>query len=509
MYGVLDQGHINVANATPFGGGGWGQSAWNQIEELNKALTAGSGVNPEQFSGGRAMTYESLHSTLIQQLWSEKEAKLFRRLKSTPIGSTVYQWAERTGVGTPYGAAVAEGGASIAHDQAIGRQSATAKYYQTHRQATLQMIISSDRNMTLEEAIALETNAGALYLIQIIERALFSANSMYNPLEFDGLEAQLRAHDGGSNIIDARVRAGTENFEDKIKEASDIVRKAYGRLDSMYADVGTLTGFQDIIRSRTRYPVPDTVKTDVAGNVIFNTYPTTHGPIDLYEDLFIAADGVTDGPGNIPQASPLVGAPTAGAITAQAVSVLAAGSRPASVQSLWTSEDAGDYRYQVVAVNNLGDGPAEDGSAAATIPANVAGQVVQIACAVPGGATRPKAIKLYRTKKNAANTNDARFVKTVMVPAGNTNTTVNIHDGNEDLPGTAKVFLLSMDSKAEDGQNAIEWLQFAPMMRFNLFPASAAVWPFLVLIYGMLALFKPQRHAMIKNVIPDGLDWFD
>ena len=500
MFGGLAQSTFQGAQDLSIGAAGWGQSSWDQIEALNKALTAGAGIDPATFTSGRAMTYESLHSTLVQQLWTEQEAKLFRLLKSTPIGSTVHQWAERTSVGAPYGAFVAEGGNSVAHDQNLGRQHATVKYMQTHRQATLQSVITSDRNMTLEDSIGLETNAGALYLIQTIERSLFSANSMYNPLEFDGLEAQIRAFNSGANVIDGRTKPGTETFEDRIKEGSDIVRKNYGRLNCMFTDVDTLTGFQNIIRDRTRYgtgqPAGNNEKRDIAGNLIFNTYTTTHGNIDLYEDVFLASDGISPGPGTNPVASPLSGAPGAGAITAQVVTVLS--SAPTGVIPLWKAGDAGDYRYQVVAVNGFGDGNAEAGSAAATIPATPANSVVRIACTVPTGAVRPTAIKLYRAEKDA--TTDFRYVKTVSVPV-DTSTTVNIYDGNEDLPGTSKAYLLAM----ADGQDAIEWLQFAPMMRFNLYPGAAAVWPFLVLLYGVLALMKPGRHVLIKNIIPENL----
>ena len=504
MFGAVAQSTMQGAQSLTLGATGWGQSSWDQVEALNKALTAGAGIDPASFASGRAMTYESLHSTLVQQLWTEQEAKLFRLLKSTPIGSTVHQWAERTSVGTPYGAFVAEGGNSVAHDQNLGRQHATVKFLQTHRQATLQAVITSDKNMTLEDSIGLETNAGALYLIQTIERALFSANSAYNPLEFDGLEAQIRAFDGGANVIDGRTKPGTETFEERIKEGSDIVRKNFGRLNCMFTDVDTLTGFQNIIRDRTRYgtgqPAGNNEKRDIAGNLIFNTYTTTHGNIDLYEDVFLASDGVSPGPGINPVASPLIGAPGAGAITAATVSVLT--SVPAGEDALWRASDEGDYSYQVVAVNGLGDGSPENGSAAATIPTDPSATSVRIACTVPTGAMRPTAIKLYRTQKDTAT--DARYVKTVSVPPDQS-TTVNIYDGNGDLPGTSKAYLLAM----ADGQDAIEWLQFAPMMRFNLFPAAAAVWPFLVLLYGVLALMKPGRHVMIKNIIPESLDWFD
>ena len=487
-----------IAGAPGVGMGGVGAANFETMEALRKALTAGAGIDPAGFTSGRAMIPESLDATLVNQLWTEEEAKLFRKLKTAPIKSIVHQWAERTDVGGLEGAFVAEGGDSTKHDQVLGRQSTEAKFIQTHREATLQALESN----TLEEALALEANAGALWCIRAVENFMFSGDSDHYPLQFNGLRKQM-TEVGGDNVIDVRAKASTQTFEQSLEDSQEQIRSNYGRGDCFFSDVGVISAFQRVIRDRIRFPARDQdMGARAVGGATFNVYPTIHGDLDLVEDLFISADGLNPGPGTTPRASTLAGAPGTGAITASTVSVLS--SIPTGETAQWQADDAGDYFYTLVASNNLGDGPEEAGSAAATIPADPSSSIARIVCTVPTGAGRPTAIKIYRSRKDGTASTQHRYVKTVGVPAG-TASSVTIYDGNNDLPGTSTGWVLTTGA----GHNAIEWHQFLPMIKFPLYPSSAAVWPFLVLLYGSLPLRKPKRHVMIKNIIPEKSDWFD
>jgi hypothetical protein len=82
--------------------------------------------------------------------------------------------------------------------------------------------------------------------------------------------------------------------------------------------------------------------------------------------------------------------------------------------------------------------------------------------------------------------------------------TNSIIDRNFYLPGCSDVYVLNMNP----AYNAIEWIQFLPLMKFDLYPTDAAVYPFLMLLFGSLALKKPEHHIRIKNVAPSNLGWF-
>jgi hypothetical protein len=64
---------------------GFGIGSFQDIEQLNKALTAGSGTDSSAFSGGRSLTVESLEQTLMTTTYSMEDIVLFKLLKSNPI----------------------------------------------------------------------------------------------------------------------------------------------------------------------------------------------------------------------------------------------------------------------------------------------------------------------------------------------------------------------------------------------------------------------------------------
>jgi len=72
------------------------------------------------------------------------------------------------------------------------------------------------------------------------------------------------------------------------------------------------------------------------------------------------------------------------------------------------------------------------------------------------------------------------------------------------MPGTSDVFLLNLAGLYD----AIEWEQFLPMMKFDLYPTNAAVYPFLMLLFGALAVKKTEQQVIIRNVSPSDLGWF-
>ena len=123
---------------------GFLQANSETLEALSKAMEAGSGVDAAAFTGGRALTPESLDTTLVNVLHTTDEARLFQRLKKTPVKSVVHQWDKRTEVGDDSAGWVPEGGASEETDQTIARKFTTAKYLQTLRKVTLQ---SAQSNM--------------------------------------------------------------------------------------------------------------------------------------------------------------------------------------------------------------------------------------------------------------------------------------------------------------------------------------------------------------------------
>lgn len=445
---------------------GFAQTNMETMEMLTKALSAGSGVDAASYTGGRALIPESLEQTLVNILHTQDEAVLFQRLKKTPVRGPVHQWDARTEVGADDGAWVAEGGDSIEADQTIARQYITMKYLQTLRKVTLQMSISN----SIEDAMALEKNAGTLWLIRNIERALFYGNSDYVSVQPDGLIKLIPS----TNVLDVRgADATSDTFEDKMNEAARVIRENYGKASLMLSSTMVMQDVQKLLRDRIRFEAGQTL-----GTAVFSKYPTPFGTPELKEDIFIQE-------GAVPAASALTsqrpGTPTIGSVTS-----------PVDATSLLP---AGDYVYKVVGVNQYGDSVA---TAEEVVTGVAAGDNVTIP--VTNGSPASTAYKLYRSKLGGTTGAEVRYLGTYKV----TGSPMDVIDRDFNLPGCSDVFILTMESLYD----AIEWAQFLPMMKFDLYPTNAAVYPFLMLLFGAMALKKPVQHVRIKNVAPSTLGWF-
>lgn len=454
------------------------------LENLQKALSAGSGVDAGSFTGGRALIPESLENTLVNVLWSQDEARLFQRIKKKAISSPVHQWDKRTEVGDSDGAWVAEGGTSFEKDQTISRVYATAKYLQTLRKATLQATLS---NM-IENAMTIEQNAGALWIIREVEKAMFYGNDAIVAEQPKGILQQINDYAGNvatygspvaDNILDVRgASADSAEFEKKMNEASRAIRDKYGKATLLLTSTMVMQDVQNLLRDRIRFGIGDN-----KGSTVFNRYPTPFGEMELLDDVFIR-EGNTPGTPSV-----IAGAPAA---PTQSVAP-AAGAVAGSEISFWGAADVGAYLYRVTAVNKFG----ESAPVNMTTVNSVSGQ--KITMTVADGATAGTGFNLYRSKKGGA-VADAKFVKTVP----RTGATTVITDFNAELPGCSHGIILTMDQVYD----AIEWFQFLPLMKFDLYPTNQAVYPFLMLLFGALALKKPEQHAYIRNISPASLGWF-
>ncbi|RDE12126.1 MAG: hypothetical protein C4K49_10615 [Candidatus Thorarchaeota archaeon] len=469
---------------------GFAQSNSETMELLSKALTAGTGVDASAFTGGRALTPESLDFTLVNILFSQDEARLFQRLKKTPVKSVVRQWNTRTEVGQDDGAWVTEGGTSESSDQTIARMFAVAKYLQTYRQVTLQAAMSE---MT-ENAMAIEKDAGTRWIIRNVEKGLFDGNSSFISEQPDGLKVQIPS----TNVIDFRGgHADRETFENKITEGLGTIRASYGKGNLLLSSIKVTTDISHMLRDKYRVPLPAVGAPSqlglpgagavggVAGATFPINFPTPFGNPEVLDDVFIQE-------GSIPVASTL----TTKCPSQPTVAGVAHG---ADASSKFGSADAGDYVYKVVGVNKYGDSVA---SAEVLVTGVAAGDKVTFQ-ATPGVIV-PTAWKIYRSKVGGTTGAEVKFMSEVAYALDSGQVYQTLSDLNADLPGCSDVYLLTLDPSFD----AIEWFQFLPLMKFDLYPVNAAVYPFLMILYGAMALKKPVQHIRIKNVCPTNGGWF-
>lgn len=455
------------------------------MEYLQKALIAGGGVDAGSFTGGRALTPESLDYTLVNVLANQDEARLFQRLKKKPIKSVVHQWNERTEIGADDGPWVPEGGDSEENDQTVARKYMTAKYLQTLRKVTLQAA-SSDM---VENAMALEKEAGTLWIIRNMEKGLIYGNSSFVAEQPDGLIKQIPS----TNIIDLRgAHAHSAIFESKIIEGTRVIRDSYGKASLLLASTKVTQDISELIRDRLRIPLPVGGPANsnmgmgggpggTAANAYPTYYPTPFGNPEFLDDIYITE-------GNVPAASSLTSkrpdAPTLGTMA-----------HTADALSQFGSSDAGNYAYKVVAVTKYGDSVA---SAEILVTSVLAGEKVSFA--ITKGSITPTAYKIYRSKVGGITGAEVKYMTTIAYTASPQTFT----DYNDDLPGCSDGFLLTMDAMYD----AIEFFQFLPLMKFDLYPTNAAVYPFLMLLFAGMALKKPKQHVRFKNISPSTGGYF-
>lgn len=443
------------------------------LEDLQKALTAGYGTDAAAFTGGRALIPESLDTTLVSVLHTQEEAKLFQILKKEPVSSTVHEYNKRSEIGNDDGAWVPEGGDSEEKDQDIRRKTINMKYLQTLRKVTLQMTAAK----TLEDAQALEQNAGTLWLIRNVEKTLFYGDSACVAEEFDGLDKLIQP----ANVIDLRGgNAASDTFESRMTEATRKIRDYYGKAGLFLSSTMVMEDVQALLRERVRVPVNQAEKNQ-SGAYVFDLYPTKFGKPRLEDDVFIREGG-----------NPVASSLTAKRPSQVSIALLRQAATGGRVSKFVTA-DAGDYYYQVVAGNRYGDSVA---STAVQVTGVQAGDEVEIT--ITDGGTVGTYYKVYRSKKGATDGTDCRF----MFRIAKTGTVV--YDVNADLPGCSSSYLLTIDPL----YNAIEWNQFLPMMKFPLYPTNAAVYPFLMLLFGALNLKKEEQTVRIKNIAHSTMGWF-
>ena len=459
---------------------GFAEGNREMLDTLMKALTAGSGVDTASFTSGRAMTPESLDTTLVNVLWDQNEAVLFKALKKQPVKSPVHQYARRTGVGDGDGAWVAEGGNSFEKDQSLERVNVTMKFLQTLRKATLQATITT----MLEDAITSEKMAGTLWLIKQVESILFDGDSANVTEEPDGLRALIwakRATITKGNIIDVHGKdASSKEFEDAVNEGARVIRGKFGMPTDLYTSLIVMEDVQKLIRDRMRFPADKSGV--ILPTMVFDAYPTPFGKLSLRPDLFLLERGI----------------PVTGSLTEKPSQVtLATVLTPAdAANSNFKAADAGEYYYAVSAVSKFGESVV---SSEIQCSGLAAGDKVTIE--ITAGATAGTAYKIFRNKLGAGSSALKYHVGTI--PAGTSGTAHSV-DWNDWMPGCSDAFMLGMAPMYD----AIEWEQFLPMMKFDLYPTNAAVYPFLLLLFGALAVKKPEQQVIIRNVAPSKLGWF-
>jgi hypothetical protein len=452
---------------------GFGVQTQEEVDALNKALTAGSAQNPPGSAvagDGFALRVESLERTLRNTTYKMEHIRLWKSIPKIPAYNTVEEHNVLRDYGVnPDAGFIAEGDLPEADDSTYERKFAVVKYMGTTRRVTHVMSLVKPAHGNV---VAQETVNGTMHLLRMVERSLFNGDSTLSPLQFDGYERLLRANSPAANIIDLR---GRPLSEDVLMDAALTVQDApnYGTPTHIYLNPKVKSDLIKTFFPKGRYETLGKGNGDLVGLDI-KGFTSPAGDVMFEPDTFI-----TDGGGTLAAAiGDAAKRPSTPVLTTVATT-------PVDAASQFTADDAGDYAVKVVAANRFGKSAPVTVSAALTVAAGD-----KIMFGVTPGAILPEWWEVYRSRKNGA-AGTERLTIRVANAAGAGESTLS--DFNAKIPGTTSAFLFQQNME----NMAIK--QLAPMVKVPLATVdTSARW--MQLIYLVPVLYTPGKNVLFTNV---------
>lgn len=453
---------------------GFGGHSQAQVDALQKALAISQNYGttaPTNLAGGSALAVEDLDRTLKLVTHGLEHLKLWKDILKEKVPQTVHEYSVQNSYGQEVSPFFAMGGVPQQTDANYDREVIQVKYLGTYGQV--------QHNLTLIQAahgpvIAREVKNKTVELLARTERSMFEADSAINSLEFDGIEAQIRVKEGlsqykstafagfeaaGSSdsvIIDVR---GT--FDDEVAEDMALNVNNFGMAMDCYLGTDIHSRF-----SKDFYAKQRTLPGEVVSSG--NRVKEHQGTIDFRfkPSLF-----------NRPRKSPL-----AVAVSASAAPTVANLTSPVNAASQFLSADAGTYSYKISAVYADGETLPSAGIAGAV----AAGDEVQIEVSFSGS---PLYLNVFRAP--VGTTANWEFIGRIARAASGASLVV---DRNENLPGSAKAFLLMHDS------DALCWKQLGSMIKYDLAVTDTS-YKWLQLMYGTPLVSAARKHVIAKNLL--------
>jgi len=435
--------------------------------DLNKALTAGSDINsPGAVAGGGfPLRPESLDGTLYNLSFSMNMLKLWPQLLKEDVFNTVNEYNVLREHGSGQQFFHGEGGLPGEDDSTWERLYSTIKYMGTTRRYS---IVAALNHMAHASAEVHQTLGGTMWILENLEKQLFTGDSSLLPQSFNGYGQQI------ANVMDLRGRPLTGDI---INYGSGYVQEApnYGTVTDLYSPVGVITDFIDDVMPNARYMVsPDGWRNGRAGMQV-KTYDTQIGPIALQPNVFLTFGAAPDATA-AGDAAQRPGAPTI-------LTGPTAGAPGAGETSQFVASDAGTYIYRIVAYNAFGR------STPITSAAVVVATGQKTTMTIADGTPIPSYYIVFRsTRGGAAGTALEQF----RVARSATGVTT-ITDLNEWIPGTGIAYMVQQNAEFNKIKRLLRYMK----VRLGILDTS---YRFMLLLYLDLVVQTPNKGLIFRNV---------
>ncbi len=454
-----------------------GFTSMREVEDLNKALTAGYDNPP--VSGGGALRVESLEASLKVLTHQAKHCAFWQRVPKLPAYSTVEEFNQLSAVGDESGAFLPEGTLPETVDSTYNRQTSLVKFLGTTRSISHPMTLVKTN---IGDVTAQENTNGILWILKNLEWGLLNgdADMCYlgaatdsthrEGVEFNGIEKQI---DSG-NVIDLK---GAALSEGAFSLAAQMVASNYGNPTDVFLSFAAHQAFCDTMLPKERVPLP----TGQGGYTVGANIPdvnTPFGKVNLNPDVFLNA-------GKIAPASATSGkAPTPPAS-------IAAGSMTGT-DGVWTTHGgAGVYNYAVSAVNRYGESAAVAIGSPVTVGSDDVAKHIPFTITNAGSVTiEPEYFNIYKTKVGGSvKMLVARVRATSQAGSG----TTTWDDTGKNMAGTTKAFVGELSSQV------LAVKQLAPLMKMDL-AVLAPAYRWMILCYLTFIIYAPKKWVQFINV---------
>lgn len=461
-------------------GGPLGRLSAEETQGLMKALSAGNAQNNPGASPGEGfpIRVEAMEGTLFSATFRREHFALWQLMPKSGATNTVQEFNRINSFGpdrlTPW---LNEIDLPPETDSEYERLYSVVKFMGVMRRVS---VISSLVNSAIGNVIATYQTEGAIHLLSEITKSIYFGDPDMDARQWPGLQYQIEAGAPADNVLDLR---GAPLDEDVILDGAMTVQDApgYGRPTHLFAPLKPLADYMQALYPRTRADLFDTGSKTILSNIEAQNTPA--GLIRFVPDIFLQSGRGHNGELPTAGAGDLLKKPANPTIT----TAIAAGATAGSETSLFSSADAGSYRFQVVARGPYGYSDPVVVSASATAIAS--GQKFTFGV-TPGAGVIPTHYEVYRTEKGGA-AGTEMLITRVANSAGTGETTIT--DLNENLPGTFTAFLIQNDS------SNWEWKQLGPMMKIPLGVQDMS-YRWMQFIAGVLQLRTPRHNVVIKNI---------
>lgn len=453
---------------------GFGSMDAAKVDALQKALSIAQNYGttaPGSLTGGSALAVEDLDRTLKLVTFGLEHLKLWKDIIKERVTQTVHEYNVQNSYGQEVSPFFQMGGTPQETDANYDREFIQVKYLGTSGQV--------QHNLTLIQAahgpvIAREVKNKTVELLARNERAMFEADSGINSLEYDGVDAQIRAKSGQSQYKSTAF-AGY----DAIDTTDDVIIDFRTTFDDVAAERLALANVNNFGMAMDMY-----LSTDIHSVFSRNYYLKQR---NLAGETLTSGNRVKEHTGSLdyrfkpslfnrPRVAPLASSPAVESAPTMTLAVASDSS------SQFASADAGTYGFKMSLV--YADG--ETLPSAETTQAVAAGQIVK---ATPTYTGTPLYANVFRSPKTVTGSK-WQFIQRVALAGSAVQIVIDV---NQFVPGAAKAYLLMHDV------DALCWKQLGSMIKYDLAVTDTS-YRWLQLLYGTPLISAGRKHCIGENL---------